>query len=224
MCGKSRGSSGTNSSGTNNNTHNTHNTHNTTVAFHHKIVDDNSCLFHAVAFLLHRSETPAQLRQLIATTVRNDAFTWNDAMLGKTQSQYIAYITDSLKWGGQVELNIMSSLFQVEIAAIDIQSGRIDTYGHGEQYSQRVYLLFSGIHFDAVVFDHSSGKRAVLPTDAKAKEAAQKLATSLQTQGKFTDQATMTLYCKVCGHVMKGDLEARTHAGASGHTEFAMKK
>ena len=43
----------------------------------------------------------------------------------------------------------------------------------------------------------------------------------LQTQGKFTNQATMSLYCKVCGHVMNGDMEARMHAGDSGHTEFA---
>ena len=79
----------------------------------------------------------------------------------------------------------------------------------------------NNFHFDAVVFDHNSGKRAVLPNDAQAKEAARKLATSLQIQGKFTDQATMSLYCKVCGHVMKGDMEARMHAGDSGHTEFA---
>ena len=26
--------------------------------------------------------------------------------------------------------------------------------------------------------------------------------------------------CKACGHIMNGDLEARMHAGSSGHKDF----
>ena len=32
----------------------------------------------------------------------------------------------------------------------DIQTGRLDTYGTGAGYTQRVYAVYSGLHFDAV--------------------------------------------------------------------------
>ena len=79
----------------------------------------------------------------------------------------------------------------------------------------------NNFHFDAVVFDHNSGKRAVLPKCTGERGSTEISDLHLQTQGKFTNQATMSLYCKVCGHVMNGDMEARMHAGDSGHTEFA---
>ena len=120
-----------------------------------------------------------------------------------------------------MELNILSSLFRVELAALDIQTGRLDAYGQGSGYGDRVYLLFSGIHFDAVVFGEL---HRVRPQDDAARRAAETLATSLRGQGSFTDQSTMALVCKQCGHKMAGDLEARQHAGSSGHTEFAMQK
>ena len=144
-------------------------------------------------------------------------------MLGKSREAYISYITDSTKWGGQVELSILSTRFRTEIAAIDIQSGRIDTYGQGSQYTDRVYMLFSGIHFDAVVFGTNQRCR-VNPNDHTARRSAEALATGLRSENKFTDQKTMALVCKTCGHEMKGDFEARSHAGSSGHTDFVMKK
>ena len=53
---------------------------------------------------------------------------------------------------------------------------------------------------------------------------AESLANVLRSQKKFTDQKTMALVCNQCGHEMKGDYEARLHAGSSGHTNFGMKK
>ena len=39
-----------------------------------------------------------------------------------------------------------------------------------------------------------------------------------------SDQATMRLRCKTCGHIMTGDYEARSHAGSSGHTDFVQDR
>jgi len=177
-----------------------------------------------VAFLLRRSETPAQMRNMIAGAVRSDPGLWSDAILGKTREEYIRFILDPTKWGGQVELNILCSIVRVELAAVDIQSGRIDIYGQGSGYATRVYLLFSGIHFDAVVFGDHQDMREVQASDSVAQRAVEVLATSLRSQGAFTDQATMQLVCKACGHEMSGDYEARLHAGSSGHKDFVMKK
>ena len=200
------------------------NSHQSKSAHRHKIIDDNSCLFHAVAFLLRRSETPAQMRSMIAAAVRSDPGLWCDAILGKTREEYIRFIVDPTKWGGQVELNILCSIVRVELAAVDIQSGRMDIYGQGSGYATRVYLLFSGIHFDAVVFGDRQDTREVQASDSVAQRAVEVLATSLRSQGAFTDQTTMQLVCKTCGHEMSGDYEARLHAGSSGHKDFAMKK
>jgi len=190
-------------------------------AARHRIPDDNSCLFHAVIFLLNRSESPQTLRNLIASTVRNDSIQWNEAMLGRSRDDYIRFITDPTKWGGQVELSILSTVTQVELAAVDIQSGRMDIYGQCSGYSQRVYLLFSGIHFDAVTFGPST--RAVSAGDTGAESSVRALAASLRAAGAYTDQQTMQLVCQTCGWEMSGDYEARLHAGSSGHTDFKMK-
>lgn len=144
-------------------------------------------------------------------------------MLGKPRETYMHFITDSTKWGGQVELNILSSIAQVEIAAVDIQSGRADVYGQGSGFIHRVYMLFSGIHFDAVTFGHNGTIRQVRADDMEAEMNVQALAASLRSQGAFTDQQSMQLVCQVCGYEMTGDYEARLHAGSSGHTDFKMK-
>ena len=49
----------------------------------------------------------------------------------------------------QVELAIFAELYGAEISVTDIQSGRADCYGQGQGHARRVYMLFSGIHFDA---------------------------------------------------------------------------
>ena len=59
-------------------------------------------------------------------------------------------------------------------------------------YQERVYLLFSGVHFDAIVFG-TFGQRRVPPTHLGAQQSARDLGTSLRTSGKFVDQATMQL-------------------------------
>ena len=197
----------------------------TSTASRHRIPDDNSCLFHATIFLLNRTDSTSNLRNMIATTVRNDPVQWNDAMLGKPRDEYIRFITDPTKWGGQVELNILCTITGVEIAAVDIQTGRMDVYGSGCGYTQRVYMLFSGIHFDAITFGcGNSAIKQVSADDVVAERSAADLAASLRSSGAYTDQQTMQLVCQSCGWEMSGDYEARLHAGSSGHTDFKMKK
>jgi hypothetical protein len=58
-----------------------------------------------------------------------------------------------------VELCILAERYQAEVAVADVQTGRIDVYGQGCGYAHRVYLIFTGIHFDAVGFDHVSCSR-----------------------------------------------------------------
>ena len=79
-------------------------------------------------------------------------------------------------------------------------------------------MVFSGIHFDAASV---GGKRAFTPAEQPAADVAvAALASERKAAGGYTDQATMRLRCKTCGHIMVGDYEARSHAGSSGHKDF----
>ena len=79
------------------------------------------------------NKTTNDLRRDIARVVVEDSHQWSSAMLGKSRDEYVTFITDTTKWGGQVELNILSSIYCFEIATIDIQTGRLDIYGEGRQ-------------------------------------------------------------------------------------------
>ena len=203
-------------------------------ATRHQIADDNSCLFHAVAFAMAEfgvQDVPSRMRAAVADAVRSDPTQWNAATLGKEVSAYVAFILDPTKWGGQVELCLLSQMHKVELGCVDIQTGRVDMYGEGSGYTRRAWFLFSGIHFDCVVFHTDSGgrgggapARVVSPRDDNCGAQARALATSLRTQGAFTDQNTMRLVCKVCGTIVTGDYEARLHAGTTGHKDFGQCK
>ena len=67
------------------------------------MADDNSCLFHAVSYCFSPSSKPHELRAKIVSAVRADPERWNDATLGKPVEEYISFISDSRRWGGQVD-------------------------------------------------------------------------------------------------------------------------
>eukprot|EP00442_Polarella_glacialis_P037458 CAMPEP_0115111412 /NCGR_PEP_ID=MMETSP0227-20121206/40013_1 /TAXON_ID=89957 /ORGANISM="Polarella glacialis, Strain CCMP 1383" /LENGTH=375 /DNA_ID=CAMNT_0002510751 /DNA_START=95 /DNA_END=1222 /DNA_ORIENTATION=+ len=183
--------------------------------------DDNSCLFHGVAHLLDPSKPPGSLRQIVAQEVRANPVQWDEATLGKPPSEYINFISDPIRWGGQVELAIFASAYRSEIAVVEVQSGRCDVYGEGCGYGRRVYLLYSGIHFDAVTFGPSARSEVSAEACGEADAAVQQLVAERRSAGAFVDQKTMRLRCKVCGYIAEGDYEARAHAGETGHKEFA---
>ena len=93
---------------------------------------------------------------------------------------------------------------------------------------QRVILLYSGIHYDAVTLspdpdllshiEFHTTKFSVW--DTSILDAAQKLASELRQKKKFTNTATFDLKCEICGQGLKGEKEARAHASQTGHTAF----
>lgn len=184
-----------------------------------KMADDNSCLFHSMVYLLDPSSSPERLRRRIAEEVRSNT-RWDEATLGKPREEYISYISSPIRWGSQVEIAIFSEAYQAEIAVVEVQSGRCDIFGEDMGYDRRVYLLHSGIHFDAIAF----GSQREVATGAAATEAHQQalaLGASQRAAGNYVDQQTMRLRCKICGYIANGDYEARAHAGGMGHKEFA---
>jgi len=93
---------------------------------------------------------------------------------------------------------------------------------------QRVILIYSGIHYDAVTLSPDPDLLSNMEfhttkfdvSDTSILDAAGKLAAELRRTKKFTNTATFDLKCEICGMGLKGEKEARAHASQTGHTDF----
>lgn len=112
--------------------------------------------------LLNSQDSALEISQYIGDNV----FDYNEAVLGMPVEQYINTIQKDSTWGGAIELAATSSMYKVEIDAVDIQTGvslqvsklklrlkrfwqRIDKYGEDQQFANRALMLYSGIHYDS---------------------------------------------------------------------------
>ncbi|KAJ0974695.1 hypothetical protein J5N97_016675 [Dioscorea zingiberensis] len=195
------------------------------------IPSDNSCLFNAIGYVMEHDKHKAQeLRQVIAAAVGSDPVKYTEAFLGKPNEDYCAWILDSDKWGGAIELSVLSEYYAREIAAYDIQTMRCDLYGQGKKYQERVMLLYDGLHYDAVAmspfdgapeeFDqtifHINSDCSIGPVESLALN----LVRDENRKRSYTDTANFTLRCGVCQIGVIGQKEAVEHAQATGHVNF----
>ena len=107
-------------------------------------------------------------------------------------------------------------------------------FGEENQYATHIFLIYSGIHYDAVTFTPlEPDLSATYPysldfdqtqfhkvNDAYALPATLKLAEKLKSDHYYTDTAGFTLRCEVCRTALKGEKEAHKHAKDTGHTSF----
>uniref|UniRef100_A0A7S1XDE3 Ubiquitin thioesterase OTU n=1 Tax=Compsopogon caeruleus TaxID=31354 RepID=A0A7S1XDE3_9RHOD len=187
-----------------------------------RVPDDNSCLFRSVSIVLQLSHSVDSLRLIIAETVGGNPALYNDVFLGKSNAEYQRWITEPNTWGGAIELSILSSYFRTELAAIDIQSLRTDCYGEGQNFSMRGYLLYDGIHYDALALQIAEDLDVTLfpTTDRTAHEAARIVAEDANHRKDYTDTSEFSLRCGHCGAHFKGHREIEAHAQATGHLNF----
>ncbi|KAG9054707.1 ubiquitin-specific protease otu1 [Serendipita sp. 407] len=196
------------------------------VVVHRVVPDDNSCLFSSIGIVFEQDMAKAQaLRQVVVDAIKSDSIQYDEATLGRTREEYMQTILKPATWGGAIELSIFSSHYKTEITSIDIETGRCDRFGEG-QYSIRVILLYSGIHYDAVSVSPIPNAPVEFHTtifpisDQHILQGAQKLADKLRAGKKFTNTATFDLRCEVCKIGIKGEKEAREHAKVTGHQSF----
>ncbi|KAJ1564304.1 ubiquitin-specific protease otu1, partial [Cladochytrium tenue] len=125
--------------------------------------DDNSCLFHALAYLVDRSSTAAKMRETAAAAILSDPDTFSDAVLGRPRAAYAAWIQQPGSWGGAVELAALARALGIDLASIDVATGRLDHFPAasaevaapkdgvaGAAGAGTAVLVYSGIHYDAV--------------------------------------------------------------------------
>ncbi|KAB1215203.1 Ubiquitin thioesterase OTU1 [Morella rubra] len=210
------------------------------------IPSDNSCLFNAVGYVMdHDKHKAHELRQVIAATVASDPANYSEAFLGKPNGEYCTWILDSEKWGGAIELAILADYYGREIAAYDIQTSRCDLYGQEKRYSERVMLIYDGLHYDALAMSPFEGApeefdqtifavqdRTIGPAEGLALNFVKDqqrffdpaellpVLSVISRKRRFTDTANFTLRCGVCQIGVVGQKEAAEHAQETGHVNF----
>jgi len=192
------------------------------------IPDDNSCLFNAVAYVLEgRSKSKSmQLRKVIADAVQTNPDTWSPAVLGKPSSVYQKWILEKNSWGGAIELSILSQYYQTEIIAFDVTCCRSNCFGEGSGYKQRVFLLYDGIHYDALALTPDKGVpeecdlTVFSPNDDLALKKCTELVDQEHQAGNYTNTAKFTVLCQQCNKTFVGEAALTAHAKRTGHSKF----
>lgn len=190
--------------------------------------DDNSCLFRALSHVLTQSTISAtELRQLIAEHILSQPEKFPAVVLDNQDPlAYCEWIKMETSWGGGVELSILAEHFEMEIVAIDVGSGSVLKFN--ENARQRVIVVYSGIHYDAVavigpgmlLHETEGDERVFDKLDEEAMEAALKLGKELKKKNYYTDTANFSLKCNICKTGLKGEKVAVEHARATGHSDF----
>ena len=91
------------------------------------------------------------MRQLIKETILAYPEKYSDVFLGRPVDEYCAWIMDDKSWGGEIELSILSTYYKVELVVFDVTSMSRLCYGEDQGFTQRMFLLYDGIHYDLVV-------------------------------------------------------------------------
>ena len=55
------------------------------------------------------------------------------------------------KWGGEIEVVILADFFKIQICIVSVEALTFKVYG--EQYSEWIYLLYDGIHYDSLAWN-----------------------------------------------------------------------
>lgn len=189
---------------------------------------DNSCLFTSVFYAVEGGVyDPAcapEMRGLIAQIVASDPTSYSEAVLGKSNEEYCAWIRRDDTWGGAIEVSILSKFYQCEICVVDTQTVRMDRFGEDAGYRKRVLLIYDGIHYDPLQREtpgSDAPPQTIFPAvDDVILAQALELADEARRKRQFTDVNRFALRCMVCQTGLVGQAEAREHAKETGHANF----
>lgn len=201
-----------------------------------KVIDaDNSCLFNAIGYLIHGKATfssfdPNFYRQVIAGIVLSQPSYYTKELLEKPPEEYATWIMDKSSWGGEIELSILSTYLDIEIAVCDIMSTTLLLYKSVESSNQhadtcrnpyRIYVLYDGVHYDAIIAMNNGSEITRFSSDEQdMKIKVLELAQDLNRRRQYTNLTRCGLQCNICYTVLSGEDDAREHARLTGHQNF----
>jgi len=116
------------------------------------VPDDHECLFTAISYLAEGpgvANAGKRLRKLCADKILSDPDTYNEAVLGRPNAEYATWIQNHFNWGGENEIGILATHFDLEITVVMMEYGFCMPYTFGNKH--KVYLLYTGQHYDPMV-------------------------------------------------------------------------
>ena len=201
-----------------------------------RVIDaDNSCLYNCFGYLLLRSLCMStRLREVCSKVAADESEKYNSAVLGREIDDYKVWVTKPDTWGGEVEISILSAYFNIGVGVVDIRTNQIYLYNckydNNEGSEERIYLLYDGIHYDALVKTVESNEQKsdnidtditiFSCTDFVAFDECKKIAADLKAATQYVDTSGFQLKCLVCGVGLVGQKDASEHAKSTGHQNF----
>lgn len=202
------------------------------------MADDNSCMYTAMMPIIRNSaqergidvSTAGALRQVIGQQILSQPDTYTALVLEKAPSAYVNNLLNPQSWGGSIELNVLSELFDIEICIVSVSSGSVIYQGEG-QHERRCVILWSGIHYDRVVETLFSGAADTGDTEFDVctwdcatsdhiLKGALEMAAILKENNYAHDSNAAVYSCSQCGWVGQGEKELIKHCKATGHSEI----
>jgi tRNA(Leu) C34 or U34 (ribose-2'-O)-methylase TrmL len=153
---------------------------------------------------------------------------------------YCEWIKMESSWGGGIELGIFADQFETEvggakeqegwergwlgnpqIVTIDVATGNVIRLNKGTD--TRVIVVYSGIHYDArelrrasaLVNNLENDKIQFDRNDNESLATSQQLCVKIRQKSYYTDMKNITLKCKVCQKLLKGEKEAVARAAVT---------
>jgi ubiquitin thioesterase OTU1 len=121
----------------------------------HVVPGDNSCLFHSLGWILN--EPAAKLRAQVSEGVLGNPDKFTTAFLGSPPRQYAEWILNPDSWGGAIEIQLLSFVFQMELVVLDTTSKRLQQFGQEHGFTTRGFIIYTGNHYDGAGVGSSTG-------------------------------------------------------------------
>jgi len=143
----------------------------------HKVIGDGSCCFSAAWWALTGENGSAVINEL-RQQVQHYINAHPADFIGDAVDDPVAD-PQPRHWGGQAELLAISRMERSQIHVFNINTPTMftSTYGELDGHTQRVYLVYTGGHYDALCVDDRTRRFAV--TDVNALNAAQQCAVDM---------------------------------------------
>ncbi|KAG0668244.1 ubiquitin-specific protease otu1 [Maudiozyma exigua] len=189
----------------------------------HEVPDDNSCLFHAIAYCMYKDiSLSGGLRERVAKEITKDGITYNEAILGQKPQEYINWILLKDSWGGGIEIAILSKVLGVAVYVLDIDALKYEKFNE-DKYDEFIIILFSGVHYDAI---ETTTRKTVFnvrtdePFCQMVLACSLEIARNMKQNGKAFNSQKANIICNICQKKFVGEREIAKHAESTGHTDF----
>lgn len=191
-----------------------------------RIAPDGSCLFSSIDFCCTgtlNNEVP-RLREHVASEIRTQPARYTQVYLGMPPDEYIASILQEGVYGGETEILILAQLYQTTIVVVSLQGLTLLAYAPSEYTTEerrRIYVLYNGQHYDAIVEDMSDGQLRTAFLDSEAEEVDRRVLDLARAEKEKRDLELRTRVRKKikcsCGEILDTPAAFEEHALAVEH-------